>query len=332
MHLVNKKRKKAPKSSNKKKKKTSQNKDLLIFTTFIIFILVITLVFYYFQSQNSNQDSIALVNDQEITKQDLDFWYKLSVTSAYKDVITKLNFLQTSLIPQEILIQEADKENIKVTKEEVEKLIGLYAIENGLTLDEFEKQLKDQDITINDIRNSFKSRIKIMKLLEIKNLTIYGEEESTFYYDSEIIEKYLDEVTEDSEIEIFYEKILSSELKNFVDTGDGICRDEKPIIRFYTTSTCETCKESIVLFQDSVIELIGDEIVQARHWSLDTGDNLLSLKKEKGVPKKEVDLFKKYSPDNKVPLLVLGCKYKRIGSFTEKELVEFHDILTYLIS
>jgi len=71
--------------------------------------------------------------------------------------------------------------------------------------------------------------------------------------------------------------------------------------------------------------------IQQAHWSLDDGDNLLTSRKENGVPKKEVDLFKKYSPNNLVPVVVLGCKYKRIGKFGIEEQDEFKAILKILI-
>ncbi len=74
-----------------------------------------------------------------------------------------------------------------------------------------------------------------------------------------------------------------------------------------------------------------DGSIQARHWSLDTGDNLLTLKKENGVPKEEVAIFKKYSPNNRVPTVVLGCKYKHVGKFGIEQEDEFKAIIKTLV-
>ena len=66
------------------------------------------------------------------------------------------------------------------------------------------------------------------------------------------------------------------------------------------------------------------------HWILDAGDDLLTLEKEKGIPKGEVEIFKKYSPNKLVPAVVLGCKYKKIGKFGLEEQDEFKSILKVL--
>ena len=77
-----------------------------------------------------------------------------------------------SLIPQEVLIQEANKENIKISEEEIEKLVGLLVIESGLDVEEFEEQLKNADITIDDIKKSIESRTRVNKLFEKKNIAV----------------------------------------------------------------------------------------------------------------------------------------------------------------
>ena len=61
------------------------------------------------------------------------------------------------------------------------------------------------------------------------------------------------------------------------------------------------------------------ENIIAYHWNLDTGDNTLTKEKEKGIPKSEIEIFKKYNPEGTVPTYVFGCKYIRIGNFFEKE-------------
>ena len=55
-----------------------------------------------------------------------------------------------SLLPLKVMVQQAEKENIKVTEDDVEKLIGLFIINHGLTLEEFEDDLRDRDITNED--------------------------------------------------------------------------------------------------------------------------------------------------------------------------------------
>ena len=62
-----------------------------------------------------------------------------------------------------------------------------------------------------------------------------------------------------------------------------------------------------------------DGKIDAAQWNLDTGDNLLTPEVEKGVPKNEVALFKKYSRDMLVPAIIIGCKYKKIGALNSED-------------
>jgi len=320
------KKKKTPKNSNKKSKKEKQE-NIIIFSIFLIFIVAVSFLFYFLNIKSSNEDAVASVNGNEITRDELDWWYKVSILPEYREVITKQDFLMLSLIPQEILVQQAKKQNIKVTEDDIEKLLGLYIIENALTLDEFEKDLDSRDLTIRDIKKSFETRAIISKLLEKENIFI-GDE--VFEGNSKIMQEYIDKLIDSSEIRIITENIEKLLLRSFEATDDEICDEGKPIIRLYTTTKCEICDDSDKIFKNLVKDFVKDEVITAYHWSLDTGDNLLTIEKEKGIPKEEVAIFKKYSPNKLVPTVVLGCKYKKIGKFDVGEQDEFKSILNVL--
>jgi len=321
-------KKKSPKSSNKRKKAKERQENIVILGTFLIFIAVVAYLFYFVNTKSPKEDVVATVNGNEITRDELDWWYKTSILPEYMDTVTKQDFLVLSLIPQEILLQKAEEERVKVTQDEIEKSLGFFVIESGFTIDDFEAYLDSRGITIDQIKKSFEIRAIITKLLEKEGISL---EENLFFEEKDrTFQEYLSTLIDDAEIEIFEEVVDKLVLRSFEETGDEICGEEQPIIRLYTTSKCEICKESGRLFQDLVIHLIADGSIQARHWSLSSGDNLLTLKKENGVPKKEVDLFKKYSPNKLVPTIVLGCKYKRVGDFGAEEADEFRAILKIL--
>ncbi len=316
------KKKKTPKNSNKKGKKPGEKQEnIIILAIFIVFIAVVAYLFY-FVNITSDQDTVAVVNGKEITREELDWWYKISIFPEDRDIITRQDFLILSLIPQEVLVQRAEKDGIKATENEVENLIGLYIIENGISLDEFEEHLNSRSITINDIKKSFETRTVITKLLEEENIDLI---------DDDAFKEYMDDLVNSSDIKIFPENIAKLVLISFEETGDEICDEEKPIVRLYTTSSCEICEETSNIFNELTKEFSKDEII-AYHWSLDEGDDLLTLKGENGVPKEEVAIFKKYSPDSLVPTIVLGCKYKRVGKLSSEEEDEFKTILKTLIS
>jgi len=321
-----KRKKKTPKNSNKNSKKEKQE-NAIILGVFLVFIVAVAYLFYFLNVKTPDEDIIASVNGNEITRDDLDWWYKVSILPEYRDVITKQDFMVLSLIPQEVLVQKAKKQNIKVTEDDVEKLLGLYIIENGLTLDEFEKHLSSRSLTIEDIKISFETRAFVNKLLEKENVLI-GD--GVFSDDETGIQEYVDNLIDSSDIKIFPENIEKLVLRSFEATGDEICDEDKPIIRLYTTRSCEVCEESTEIFEALVNDLVKDGRIQAMHWSLDAGDDLLTSEKEKGIPKEEVDIFKKYSPNKLVPAVVLGCEYKKVGKFGSEEQDEFEAILKVL--
>lgn len=326
--------KRTPKNSKKKHKTKEKQENLIIIGIFIVFVLVVAYLFYAVKvptSSNLNENIVAVINGNEITKQELDWWYKLSIEPEYMDMVTRQDFLIMSLIPQEVLTQKASKENIKVNDDEVEKLLGLFLIDNGITLKEFEEQLNVKSITIDDIKKSFESRAMIMRLMEKKNVGFIKDGALLFNENDDAFQEYVDNLIENADIKIFPENIDRLILKNFKETGEELCNENKPVLRLYTSTSCSVCNDSANVFNNLVKQLVDDGTVEAFHWSLDTGDNLLTTKKEKGIPKEELALFRKNSPNNLVPALILGCKYALIGDIDSEAEDESRKIIKNII-
>jgi thiol-disulfide isomerase/thioredoxin len=89
---------------------------------------------------------------------------------------------------------------------------------------------------------------------------------------------------------------------NFETTNDTACAENgKPIIYFFGTSTCPHCQwEKPVI--EAVAQSFGDAIVYKEEISTNSS------------PFADASVFSKYSPSGGVPVLVLGCKYSRVGS------------------
>lgn len=317
-------KKKAPKSSKRDKNIKEAKENIAIALAFIVFLAVLAALFYYNSFPKLGKDAVAEVNGKEITKEELDWWYTTSIFPEYRDIVTKKNFLEDSLIPQEILLQEAAKQNIEITEEEVEKALGVYIIENGLTLEDFEKHLNSRGISISEIKDSFKIRAAIAKLLEKEGI-VYGYDESD--EDNKDFQEYVDSLINNSEIRIFDENINKVVLKSFEATGDEIC-GETPLFMLFTTTKCQLCNETAAIFEDAVKQYAEEGAIIAEHWILDTGDNALTAEKESGISKKELELFKKYSRDMSVPATIAACKYKRVGSLNKEVEYELKSILS----
>ena len=100
-------KKKTPKNSNKKSRKAKDKQEnVIIFGIFLLFILVVAYLFYFMNLKPSNENAVAIVDGNEITRDELDWWYDTSVLPEARNVITKQDFLMVSLIPQEVLMQK----------------------------------------------------------------------------------------------------------------------------------------------------------------------------------------------------------------------------------
>jgi parvulin-like peptidyl-prolyl isomerase len=69
-----------------------------------------------------------------------------------------------SLIQQEVLLQRADKENLRPTEDEITQYINARKREGGLTEEEFQKQLKAQNETEQNLREDARKLLAIQKL------------------------------------------------------------------------------------------------------------------------------------------------------------------------
>ena len=323
-------KKKTPKRSKRKsaKQKEKRNKAIIV-GIFIAFIAVLGFLLYFTELNGLSDEAVAAVNGKEIKKSELDWWYYTSILPEHRDIITKEDFLALSLIPQEVLIQEARKNNIKVSDEEVEKSLGIFIIDNGWDLEEFEAHLASRGITLKQIKESFEIRLLIIKLLEKENLDVANKDRLFFDGSDITIQDYVTGLMGKSKIEIFSENIEPLALIRFEETKDGLCSKEKPIVRLYTTSKCAICENTSKIFENVVKGFVSEGSIEAKHWSLDNGDNLLTEEKENGVPKEEVELFKKYGK-GKVPATIIACKYKLIGSLDNAEK-EFNNIINDIL-
>jgi len=323
-------KKKTPKRSNRKNAKQKEKRErIIIIGIFIVFIAVLGFLLYFRELSGLSEEAVAAVNGKEITKSELDWWYHTSILPEHREIITKEDFLALSLIPQEVLVQEARKNSIKVSKEEIEKSLGLFIIDNGWNLEEFEAHLASRGIALEQIKESFKIRLLIIKLLEKENLDVVNKERLFFDGSDTAIQDYVTGLMGKSEIEIFPENIEPLALIRFEETKDELCSEEKPIIRLYTTSKCAICENTSRIFENVIKGFVPEGSIEAKHWSLDNGDNLLTEEKENGVPKEEVELFKKYGK-GRVPATIIACKYKFIGSLDNAE-EEFNSIMNALL-
>src|SRR5687767_9467019 len=94
----------------------------------------------------------------------------------------RLQVLDT-LIQREVLYQRAQKDNLLPTEEEITAAINKQKQDSGMTDEEFEKQLKEQSITREVLREEARKDISIRRLQEKYNgkITISDREVEDYY-------------------------------------------------------------------------------------------------------------------------------------------------------
>lgn len=148
----------------------------------VLVVLILILIFYKDIMPKKNK-VVALINGEQITEEELDNLYS-KVPELYKtNGLTKDKFLFDTLIPQKLLLQEAARIGVTATEEEVNGLISNIREMNGLSEDEFNEQLKQQNLTSEEFRKLTEEQILITKLLNvtIPSINITDSEAKEFY-------------------------------------------------------------------------------------------------------------------------------------------------------
>jgi len=120
------------------------------------------------QKSQPSPDVWAVVNGQEIKRDDVDKYYRTRVNpegqepSQEESLSLKLNVLD-ELINNEILLERAKKLNLEASDGEVED--KFTEMKSPYTEDEFQRQLKDRGVSVDDLKRDLRRQLSITKLL-----------------------------------------------------------------------------------------------------------------------------------------------------------------------
>jgi len=132
-------------------------------------------------------DVWAVVNGKEIHREEVDKYYRTRVNpegqepSQEEALSLKLNVLD-ELINNEILIERAKKLNLEASDGEVED--RFTEIKSPYTEDEFQRQLKDRAVTVDDLKSDLRRQLSIQKLLNrevVAKISITDQDVTDFY-------------------------------------------------------------------------------------------------------------------------------------------------------
>jgi peptidyl-prolyl cis-trans isomerase SurA len=132
-------------------------------------------------------DVWAVVNGQEIKRDEVEKYYRTRVNpegqepSQEEALSLKLNVLD-ELINNEILIERAKKLNLESSDGEVED--KFTELKSPYTEDEFQRQLRDRGVTVNDLKSDLRRQLSIQKLMNrevVAKISISDQDVNDFY-------------------------------------------------------------------------------------------------------------------------------------------------------
>ena len=132
-------------------------------------------------------DVWATINGKEIRRDEVDKYYRTRVSpegqepSQEESLSLKLNILD-ELINNEILLERARKLNLVASDGEVED--KFTEMKSPYTEDEFQRQLKDRGITVDDLKSDLRRQLSITKLMNrevVAKISITDQDVIDFY-------------------------------------------------------------------------------------------------------------------------------------------------------
>lgn len=132
-------------------------------------------------------DVWAVVNGNEIKREDVDKYYKTQLNpegqepSQEEALSLKMNVLD-QLINNEILLERAKKLNLEASDGEVED--KFTEIKSPYTEEEFQRRLKDQNISVDDLKRDLRRQLSTTKLLNrevVAKISITDQDVGDYY-------------------------------------------------------------------------------------------------------------------------------------------------------
>jgi peptidyl-prolyl cis-trans isomerase SurA len=129
----------------------------------------------------------AVVNGKEIHRDEVDKYYRTRVNpegqepSQEEALSLKLNVLD-ELINNEILLERAKKLNLEASDGEVED--KFTELKSPYTEDEFQRQLKERSVSVQDLKGDLRRQLSIQKLLNrevVAKISITDQDVLDFY-------------------------------------------------------------------------------------------------------------------------------------------------------
>ncbi len=172
----------------------------------VILVLIVLAGAIYFNNKTKENDVVASIDNEVITKNDL---YEAMVAENGKPVLDML-------IANKVIDLELKKENITISKEDIDKEMDLIAEHYG-GLDNFEQMLTIYGQSIDSVKQNIEKNLQVKKLLEPQ--IIITDEEIKDYFEENKESFNTEEQIKASHILVDSEE-KAVEVKNKLNAGE----------------------------------------------------------------------------------------------------------------
>ena len=113
--------------------------------------------------------------------------------------------------------------------------------------------------------------------------------------------------------------------------------DGKPVIFLFSSASCAHCEWAGEIFDFIVRYYVASGQIEAHHYDVHTGDDLLTEEIETYIPPAHLQIKEHGDPEGLVPYFNFSCKYERIGNSSERgddpvgEATEMRQVIETLI-
>ena len=154
---------------------------------FLLCLLMLMVMISACPRRDSSGDAAARVNGKKILRSEVDKYYK-NQTAGSPDqpqgeqaASLRLSILK-ELIDNEIMTQRAEKLGLLATDEEVDS--KLNELKAPYTQEEFERRLKEKNLTLDDLKRDMRRNLTVDKVInkEIKSKITISDSDITNYY------------------------------------------------------------------------------------------------------------------------------------------------------
>lgn len=187
--MVKKNTKKTQKKTNRTKKVKSSSNEIKINKNVaiasIIGVIAVILAIALYSLTATSGEVLVVVNGEEITRTQLQERITFLDSLGY-EIQNDMQVLD-ELVTERLLLQEVERQNIQVNDAEVDEELNLFITFNQITIEEFESQLQESGVSIEDFKSFFKTNILISKFIEESFIAPeISEDEARAFYNENI--------------------------------------------------------------------------------------------------------------------------------------------------